>query len=63
MFRNPARGDWRLRRNSPLVDAGRDVDFSEAPAKDLLGRPRSVQGIPDIGCYEQPCGGLTIFVR
>ena len=61
-FRNPVRNDWRLRRASPLVDAGRDVDFTD-PATDLLGNPRRVQGVLDIGCYENPCGGMTIYVR
>lgn len=61
-FRNPARNDWRLRRASPLVDAGRDVGFTD-PATDILGNPRRVQGVLDIGCYEHPCGGLTVFVR
>lgn len=30
---------------------------------DLIGRPRRVQGIPHIGCYEQPCGGLILQVK
>ena len=61
-FRSPEKGDYRLRRGSPCVDAGRNVDWMEG-AKDLRGERRVVNGKIDIGCYEFPWHGLMLLVR
>ena len=61
-FKNAARGNCRLRADSPAVDKGIWCDWMEG-ATDLRGNPRKVLDNPDIGCYECPCSGLMLFVR
>ena len=61
-FRNPARGDFRLRRNSPCVDAGLDDGWTEGDT-DLLGDRRKVGEHVDIGCYENQQRGMMLLVR
>ncbi len=59
-FRDPDALDFRPSMDSPLVDKG--TAYAEISDFDLEGN-RRVQGLPDIGCYENPprCG--LIFVR
>ena len=54
MFVDATNGDYRLRPDSPMVDAGVvNPTFTRSPT-DILGRPR-VQGMaPDMGAYETP---------
>jgi len=55
-FVSPATGDYRLKAGSPCIDTG--VDFEGAPADDLDGLSRPVDGNDDtiedydMGCYE-----------
>lgn len=62
LFRNPARGDYRLRLGSPCVDAGQNADWME-DAKDLRGERRVINGTVDIGCCEFPWNGLMLLVK
>jgi hypothetical protein len=56
-FVDPAGGDFRLRSDSLLVDAG--FAFADLPAIDLDGTPRQVGSAVDIGAYEYaPDAGL-----
>ena len=61
-FRNPAKGDYRLCRGSPCIDAGLNADWM-AGAKDLCGERRVVNGKVDVGCYEFPWHGLMLMVK
>lgn len=70
LFRNPAKGNYTLRREpsgheSPAVDAGVTRpwmldDATQLSGQDLLGNPRKSailsrkDPIPDMGCYELP---------
>lgn len=51
-FLDPARHDYRLRPDSPCIDAGTAEDWM-AEAKDLAGAPRIHATAPDIGAYER----------
>ena len=60
-FVDAANGDWRLRRRSPLRDAGLPLDWMVPGATDLdgqarltdrFGKPFAPGALPDIGCYE-----------
>jgi len=46
---NPARGDFRLRQGSPLIDAGTPI---AEVTRDREGNPRPIGSSPDIGAYE-----------
>ncbi len=63
LFRNAAKGDWRLRAGSPA----RDVlprDFApDASAADLMGGPRYFGGAFDLGCFEWFTGGTVMILR
>lgn len=50
-FVDAAKHDYRLRQDSPCIDAGTSEDWM-TDAKDLAGRPRIQGGKPDIGAYE-----------
>lgn len=50
-FRSPRTGDYRLRSDSPCVNAGRATGHS-LPATDIQGRQRKAYGAPDLGAYE-----------
>lgn len=49
-FGDPAKGDFRLGRGSPAINAGRQVD--PAPSQDMVGAPRTQGSAPDLGPYE-----------
>ena len=51
-FRGRAKGDYRLRRTSPLRDAGQRLDWMTEGSLDLAGQGRVNGENPDIGCYE-----------
>jgi len=53
-FVDPSNKNYRLRADSPAIDAG--VVWS-ALTTDLDGLPRPVGGGPDLGAYEQQSGG------
>jgi PKD repeat protein len=60
MFVEPANGDFRLRPDSPCINAGLN-DYASSPA-DLDGLPRIVSGTVDIGAYEfQGPGSLISY--
>lgn len=62
LFRAPQKGDYRLRAESPCIDAGVAFDWMRT-ATDLKGDPRLRGGRVDLGCYECSQGGLMLFVR
>ena len=67
LFKNPAKLNFRLGRNSPLVDVGENANYT-ADSVDLDGRPRihrfgAKDGICDIGCYETAVYGLLLLVK
>ena len=51
LFVDPDEGDFRLRRNSPGVDAGNE-DVVDEDGTDLVGNPRIYGDTVDIGAYE-----------
>ena len=55
LFKNEAKGDFRLAQGSPCINAGTNLHFN-ASYFDLDGNPRihkfEKSGIIDIGCYE-----------
>lgn len=59
-FRDMDADDFRPSMDSPLVDQG--TLYAEIAAFDLDGQAR-VQGLPDIGCYENPPRGALIILR
>ena len=61
-FRNPSRGDWRLRASSPCENAGFNAYLSPGD-RDLLGSPRLRNVTVDMGCYECQGGGFSLLVR
>jgi len=67
-FKNVRRGNFRLLRSSPGVDAGDNAVWaSYADARDLDGKPRISRrdrgGVVDMGCYENQTSGLLLIVR
>ena len=51
LFVDPANGDFRLKSNSPAINAG-DPNITGLPATDLAGQPRIQGGRVDMGAYE-----------
>lgn len=62
LFRDQQKGDYRLRPESPCIDAGVAFDWMRT-ATDLKGDPRLRGGRVDLGCYECPPGGMILHVR
>jgi hypothetical protein len=52
LFVNPTGGDYRLRANSPCLDAGDPKTVVDLLETDLDGNPRVVNGRIDMGAYE-----------
>ena len=64
LFRRPAKGDWRLRANSPARDIIPKAELpADLPATDLGGNPRVYSVGLDAGCYECMSGGMMLLVR
>ena len=65
LFKNAAKGDFRLRSKSLAKDVVLKRDLPEnLPATDLLGNPRVYGSGVDAGCYEnQSDDGMAIYVR
>ena len=68
-FADAAHGDWHIGKDSPLVNAGVNIDYT-ADSVDFEGNPRIFKfGLksskPDIGIYETPWGspGMLLMVR
>lgn len=59
-FKNPAKGNWRIRGDSPCVDAGIAVDWP-AGAVDLDGGPRIHRRAIDLGCYASVASLATLL--
>ncbi|MBK8101622.1 MAG: right-handed parallel beta-helix repeat-containing protein [Planctomycetes bacterium] len=53
-FLDPAAGDWRLQRTSPLIDSGNAAIVQPAGTTDAWGQPRLVGARVDCGGYEVP---------
>ena len=64
VFKDFAGGDFTLRQGSPCVNAAAlDHDWMDG-VTDLIGAPRVINCLPDIGCYESNYGaGLLLLVR
>ena len=60
-FRDAEHGDFRLKEDSPLVDAG--IDNEGMASIDFSGKKRKVGKFVDIGCYELPARIFAIIVR
>ena len=68
VFRNPAKGDWRLDPTSPGIDAGDWTALGESreavrAMSDLSGASRLFGGKVDMGCYESRVAGTMILLR
>ncbi len=61
-FVDAAAGDYRLRRESPCINAGTNHPWM-AGALDLDGRRRVRDGAPDIGCYEYLPAGMMFSIH
>ena len=55
MFVDPANGNLRVFRQSPVIDNGRDVHISSLTEYDVLHNPRVHGDSVDIGAYENYC--------
>ncbi len=66
-FKNPAKGNWRLKLQSFAVNKGVMKDANgnayAFPSIDLDGNPRVKGRAIDMGCYEQCGGGMAIIMR
>ena len=63
LFRNVARGDYRLRAKSPCIDAGYKGEWMTDASLSLDGKPRIMGRGPDMGCYETNHSGFSISLR
>lgn len=52
--------DYRLKADSPCVDAGVALSWTAA-GSDIVGRPRTIGIAPDIGCYERQAHDPDVF--
>ncbi len=51
-FVAPGAEDFRLRPDSPAIDAGATANWIHSASLDLDGNPRTDGGLPDMGAYE-----------
>lgn len=64
VFKDFAKGDFRIGPASPAYNAGTLTGLVLLPSVDLAGNPRVAFGKIDIGCYECPRRpGLSVVVR
>ena len=61
-FRNPTRGNYRIRSGSPAQNKGTNQTWMDG-ATDLQGDLRIMNKAVDIGCYEVPVTGMTLLIR
>ncbi|NLF38560.1 hypothetical protein GX586_03900 [bacterium] len=61
LFMDVKAGNWRLRDDSPCVNAGTNLEWM-ATAWDLDGMPRIIDGIVDLGAFERVPEPATAFV-
>ena len=62
-FRDYDNGNLIPAPDGALLNKGDNSAFPDAGATDLAGKPRIVGRKIDIGCYEAPTQGLTIYIR
>ncbi len=62
LFVDAAAGNYRLRRESPCINAATNHPWM-AGALDMDGRRRVRDGAPDIGCYEYIPAGMMFFIH
>lgn len=64
-FMDVAAGDFRLRGDSPCINAGANQAWMDGRAEDLAGNPRidHFVGTVDMGCYEYISHGTVILIR
>lgn len=68
-FADESAGDYTLAKKiagvkNPCLDAGATLDWMDASACDLAGKPRSAGTAPDLGCYEFVAkSGLLVILR
>ena len=60
-FLDPSRGNFRLKADGPLVDAG--LDYTPMASVDFAGKTRLVNHHVDIGCYEAPAASTVLIVK
>lgn len=51
LFVKPGENNFQLQPGSPAINTG-DISAPDLPAKDLAGKPRTVNGTVDMGAYE-----------
>lgn len=62
LFKDSGKDIYRLRQNSPAINAGTTGDWT-AEDKDILGNGRVFNRIIDIGAYEYQVRGFRLIVR
>ena len=63
VFRNVAKGDFRLRPGSPCIDSGLRGDWIDSESLSLDGKARVMGRAPDMGCYETCRSGFVVRVK
>lgn len=61
LFKDVARGDYRLKNDSPCINAGTNQLWM-AGTVDLAGQPRILNKLVDIGAYEGRLPGGTLLI-
>ena len=58
LFHDSANDDFTLETNalspSPAINAGTSAVIGGEPATDIMGNPRTIGGVPDLGAFESP---------
>ncbi len=63
VFRNVAKGDFRLRPGSPCIDSGLRGEWIDGTSLSLDGKARAMGRAPDMGCYETCRSGFVVRVK